>query len=310
MSNTLEKMQAAGIADDDTGTTDPLPESGELVLEDDLDPDAVVADGEGEGTMVLAGDDQDHHRVEVPKKTLSQLRRTRREARDDAAQQHSENDDLRAELQALKKATLKKPSYVDFTTDADFEAALLEYHAIAGDSQAAPAPSRRVAAAPAARAQPAQGPDFSEDVNAHIDRAEALGVDLTKFAQAERAVRTTMGDMVTDAIISAVGPGSEKAVMILGSRPAELAKVQQLLAEDPTGLRVVSHLTRLASKATVRKKTISDAPRATRSPQGDGQQVAAAAGPYEKRLAKADKTGDVQAMVKIRREARQAGVKL
>jgi hypothetical protein len=309
MSNTLEKMQAAGIADDDTGTTDPLPESGELVLADDPNPDAVVADGDGEGTMVLAGDDQSHQRVEVPKKTLSQLRRTRREARDDAAQTHSENDELRAELQALKKATLKKPSYTDFGTDAEFEAALLQYHAIAGDSHAAPAQPRR-AAAPAARAQPAQGPDFSEDVNAHVDRAEALGVDLTKFAQSERAVRTTLGDMVTDALISAVGPGSEKAVMILGSRPAELAKVQQLLAADPSGLRVVSHLTRLASKASVRGKTISDAPRATRSPQGDGQQVAAAAGPYEKRLAKADKTGDVQAMVKIRREARQAGVKL
>jgi hypothetical protein len=92
MSNTLEKMQAAGIADDDGEPTTLPTESGDLVLEDDLDPDAVVADGEGEGTMVLAGDDQSHQRVEVPKKTLSQLRRTRREARDDAAQQHSEND--------------------------------------------------------------------------------------------------------------------------------------------------------------------------------------------------------------------------
>jgi hypothetical protein len=303
MSKTLEKMQAAGLADGDEGVTALTDTDAELELVTDDEPNGVVPDGEEEGTIALVGDDQDHSRVEVPKKTLSQLRRTRREAREQVQQKDSENSELRAELDALKKATLKKPMYTDFATDEAFEAALLEYHSLTS-SQRPPAQ-----ATPAARPHKVQGPDFSAEVNAHIDRAEALGVNLDKFAQADRAVRTTLGDPVVDAIIASVGAGSEKALMLIGSNPTKLAEVQQMLTDDPTGLRVVSHLARLAATSTVRKKAISDAPRATRSPTG-GLAVSAEAGPYNKRLAKAEKSGDVQGMVEIRREARKAGVTL
>jgi hypothetical protein len=297
---TLEKMQAAGLADEEEELTPSLEPEAELELEVDPDPEGVVPEGEEEATLVLADDEQGHQgRVDVPKRTLSELRRTRREARAGEAQANSENDGLRAELAALKKATLKKPRYVDFTTDEAFESALLEYHTLADPAPRA-APRRAQAPAPQQ-----QGPDFSEDVNAHLDRAEKLGVNLQKFVQAESAVRTTLGDLVTDAIISSVGEGSEKAIMLIGSRPAELAKVQQLLASDPSGLKVVSHLTRMAAKASVKGKTISGAPRPSRSPTG-GSIPSATSKAFAKEEAKLEKSGDVQGMVELRRAARKA----
>ena len=303
---TLEKMQAAGLADDDGELTSPEETEAELELETEQDPDAVVAEGEGEATLSLADDDdeQGHQgRVEVPKSTLSQLRRTRREAREQADQANSENADLRRRLDTLTKATLKKPQYVDFATDAEFESALLEYHAIAGQAQP-PAAAQPRQPAEQRQAQ-AQGPDYSDDVNAHLDRAEKLGVNAGKFVQAERAVRTTLGDNVTDAIISSVGPGSEKAIMVIGSRPAEMAKVQQLLASDPSGLKAISHITRLASKITVKGQTISGAPRVTRSPTG-GSVPLADSQEFAKKEKALEKRGDVQGLVNLRRAARKA----
>ena len=295
---TLEKMQAAGLVDDDEVLTGTEETEAELVLDEDDELEAVVAEGEEDEDDGHAGGDPDHQgRVEVPKKTLSQLRRTRREAREQVASKDSELEAMRRELQELKKATLKKPQYVDFASDDAYEAALLEYHALTRDSAPAAQHPRQQAAAQR------QAPDFSDDVNAHLDRAEKLGVNLDRFAQADRAVRTVLGDMVTDAIISSVGPGSEKAMLLIGTRPAELAKVQQLLASDPSGLKVVSHLTRMAAKATVKGKTISGAPKPTRTPSGGG---ALSPSKFAKEEARLEKAGDVQGLVNLRREARKA----
>lgn len=301
---TLEKMQAAGIADDDTEVQPTEEDSvGELVLDDEPKDEAVVAEDLDDPTDETADGGQNRQRVEVPKATLSQLRRTRREARQQVEEKDHELNALRGELNTLKKAVLKKPQYADFTSDEAFEKALLEYHALTGDTPPAPAaqPQRRQ---PPAQA-PSQGPDFSAEVNEHLDRAEALGVDLAKFAQAERAVRTTLGDLVTDALIASIGDGSEKAVMLIGSKPDELARVQRLLAEDKSGLKVVSHLTRLAARASVKgKPKVSGAPKPSRSPNGGGNAMTPSA--FDKKMDGLEKKGDVQGMVELRRAQRKA----
>ena len=297
---TLDKMAAAGLLDDDEEQTTPNESEIELVLDDDETDEAVVAEEDESEDDGQPGDEQDHQgRVEVPKKTLSQLRRTRREAREQSAAKDGELEALRAQVQNLQKATLKKPQYVDFNSDDAFEAALLEYHAMTVGSLPAPA-QQHPQGGPAQR----PAPDFADDVNAHLDRAEKLGVNLDKFAQADRAVRSTLGDPVTDALISSVGRGSEKAMMIIGSRPAELAKVQQLLASDPSGLKVVSYLTRIAAKSNVRGKTISGAPPPTRSPSGGGGGLSPSA--YAKKEAALEKANDTAGLVKLRRDQRRA----
>jgi hypothetical protein len=310
MVDTLEKMQAAGLADDEPELTPQEETEVELVLEGETEPEAVVAEGDDDTTIELQGDDQDHpKRVEVPKRALSELRRTRREAREQVVQRDAELDSMRAEMQELRQIqvqNLKKPLYADFIDDASYDTALLQYHQQAGSLQ----PQQEQAQGQQYdQRQPSQQPDMSDAINAHIDRAEKLGVKPDKFIAAERTVRSVVGDMVTDALITHVGIGSEKAMMILGTRPQELARVQQLLASDPTGLSAVSHVARLAERAKVNKKTISDAPRPTVSPSG-GAIVTGDQSKYAKQSEKAEKAGDVQKMVDIRRAARKAGVTL
>lgn len=297
MVDTLAKMQAAGLVDEEEELTTPDEAETELVLEEDAEPEAVVAEEEAGATIELQDDTQGRPSVEVPKRTLSELRRTRREAREQVSQKDAQLEEMRQQLQNLQQATLKKPQYADYPDDASYEAALLQYHSVAsqGQPQAQPQPT----------AQPQVGPDFSEQINAHIDRAEKLGVSADEFLNAEDTVRSVLGNEVTDALIAAVGPGSEKAIMVMGSRAQELQRVQQLLANDRTGLSVVSHVTRLGERARVNKKTISGAPAPTRSPSGGGH-IPSSDAEYEKQMAKLEKAKDAQGMFELRRARRKA----
>lgn len=295
--NTLKDMQEAGLADADGELTIPKgDENPEIDVE--LDPDAVVADGEGEAEIVL-GDAQDAPKDELEpglKRTLSHLRRDRRELRGENAGLSSENTALKARLDQLTAATLKKPRYVDFPTDDAYEAALLQYHAITGGQQPKPKqpnPPRQQ-----------QAPDFSKSINAHYERAEKLGVNLAKFETAERNVRTQIGDVLTDALIDAVGVGSEKAVMLLGTNKKAFDELKSLLSSDPTGLKATTYLGRLAERARVTKSRVSGAGKPTRSPTGAGAIVPM--GTLEKKLEAAEKTGDPNKMFKARRAISKA----
>jgi hypothetical protein len=305
MATTLEKMQAAGLEVDDAEPTTPTEaiDEPELVLDDD--DSAVVADESEEGTLVLQGEEQPHPRkVEVPKQTLSELRRTRREAREQVAEKDSELQQLRQEMAELRRTVTPRPKYADFRSDEDYEAAVIAYHQQVGKREEAP----QQAQAPQRPNQPAQAqaPDYSDAVNAHIDRVEKLGVSATQYKQADQSVRAVFGDSVTDALIASVGEGSEIAMLAMGTRPEELAKVQRLLMDDPTGLKTVAYLGRLSARASFKsKKTISDAPSPTRSPTGGGH-LSANAKAFQKKLDAAEKAGDVQQMVTLRRQQRQA----
>ena len=296
MSNTLQKMVEAGLAEEEELTSSE-PEA-ELEIEADDEPEAVVAEEEEEAEIVL-GDEQDAPKKELEpglKKTLSHLRRDRRELRQEKAALSEENEALKARLDALEDATLRKPKYTDYATDEAYETALLQFHA-AKSRREQPAPQAQPAAA-----QP-QTRDFTDSVNAHYERAEKLGVNAGKFEAAERNVRSRLGDVLTDALIDAVGEGSEKAIMLIGTNAAEFDAVQSLLSSDPTGLKAVGRLNRLAERAKVTKPRVSGAPKPTRSPAGGGKVSVSA---LDKKLAKAEKSNDANAMFKLRREKRKA----
>ena len=298
MSNTLQKMVEAGLAEEEELTSSE-PEA-ELEIEAEDEPEAVVAEEEDEAEVVL-GDEQDapKDRSEPSggvKATFAHLRRDRRELRQERSALSEENQALKARLDALEDATLRKPKYTDYATDEAYETALLQFHA---------AKSRREQQAPQAQpaaAQP-QTRDFTDSVNAHYERAEKLGVNAGKFEAAERNVRSRLGDVLTDALIDAVGEGSEKAIMLIGTNAAEFDAVQSLLSSDPTGLKAVGRLNRLAERAKVTKPRVSGAPKPTRSPAGGGKVSVSA---LDKKLAKAEKSNDANAMFKLRREKRKA----
>jgi len=297
--STLEKMQAAGeeVNDDELTPQTELTDEPELVLEGESD--AVVADGSDDDTLVVQGDEQPHHnKVSVTKQQLSKLRRTRREAREAAAEKDTELQRMSQELAELRRAVTPKPQYTDFATDAEYEQALLAYHQQVGNRQAVERPNVQATA-------PQQ--DHSDAVNAHLDRVESLGVPAQTYLQADATVRQTFGDDITDALIASVEDGSEKAILALGSRPAELAAVQRLLIEDRSGLRAASYLGKLAARTSFKsKKTISGAPNPSRSPVGGSSHSGLSESAYQKKMAAAEKAGDTQAMVDLRRAQRKA----
>ena len=309
MVDTLAKMRMAGHVDEDEELTTPAEETGpesetELVLED---VGHVEEESEEEDAH---GDEQDAPtRKEKPKKsvqqTLGHLRRQRRELRQDNAgltQDNAsltqENASLRAELDMLKDAVLKKPRSIDYDNDDDYEAALLRYHRVKGESSA----PRPVQQRPNEPQQQAPAMDFTDAVNAHYDRAEALGVDASKFEAAEKSVRGKLGDVLTDALIDAVGEGSEKAIMVLGTNPREFGEFESRLRGDPSGTKAVAYLGKLAERTRVTKRKRSESPKPTRTPAGGSSGVNAA----ERKLEKAEKSGNTQAIFRATRELRKA----
>lgn len=296
--DTLAKLIEHGEAETDEHLTNANTEEVELI-DDEIESEAVVAEDEEESEITLEGEQQDSlDTVAIPKKTLSKLRRQKREAKQAASESSDELARMREELNAVKKAAIKKPSYLDFNTEEDYDAAMRQYQNLSGDTKPATAPK--------AETSPVL-PDFAEAVNAHYDRAEKLGINLDKFAQSEKVVRENLGDMATDALIDAVGVGSEKVVAHLGSNSKSLQQVITLLTNDPTGMKAVGHLNRMAERLKVSKKSISRAPSASKSPSGS---ATAPLSSLQKQYAKAEKSNDVNLMFKLRRQARKDGQKL
>ena len=106
-------------------------------------------------------------------------------------------------------------------------------------------------------------------------------------------------------LLDTIGEGSEKLAYYLGSNSEALAKVKQLMQEDPRGFKANTWLTKSALKLTRKNTHISKAPEPDEPLQGDGSTVSAT------RLQEQyDKETDVSKLVNLRREARKLGVTL
>ena len=105
-------------------------------------------------------------------------------------------------------------------------------------------------------------------------------------------------------LLDAVGEGGEKAAIYVGSKPDELERVKGLLAEDPTGLKAIAHLTRIATRKPAQRKT-SKAPEPDQPLRGDGGTASA-----RKLQAQYDKESDPMKLMRLRKKARELGVKL
>lgn len=326
MVDRLAKIEAAVSELEGEEPTTPEPTEEELVFEGDAEPEAVVAEGEEETPEQSQEGNEDPHRVSIPTAKLTKLRRRAQGAESQATGLASENAELKrmleqqgAQISALTQ-TVKKPQYTDFATEAEFEGALLQWHNLNSGAQAAPVAQQPQQAAPP-QAQPPQPQDFNPAVNAHYDRAEQTkGINLEKFQVAEQNLRgaiasvmggsAQLGSQVTDAVIASFGEGSEVAVYMIGQSPAKLAKVKQLLAEDPNGFQLTRYMQSIVDGTRPRSKTISNAPPPTRSPTGGAAAPAAVSSALQKKYDKADKAGDATALFKIQREAKKQGVTL
>ncbi len=126
----------------------------------------------------------------------------------------------------------------------------------------------------------------------------------TLLRQSVDAVAPGSGDVFVDSLLSRLGDGSEKVVMSMSRNPAHLAKFQQSLRDDPTGISAAAFLGELRGRFSS-GKTVSRAPRPG-TPLAGGQGGSASA--EKKRYAAAHKAGNRQQAFSIRRAAAKRGI--
>ena len=163
-------------------------------------------------------------------------------------------------------------------------------------------------------AQVAQQQEFvkqqSVAVDAHYSRAEQLAkankIDAEVYQRSDLSVRTAISDDVAEALISKMGPGSEKVMFNLGRNPQRLNKLQTMLKEDPTGLSAMGFLGELKAELTPPKRK-TNAPAPARTAKG-GANTSVPGKAMLKKYQAAHKSKNMNEAFSIRRAAKKAGV--
>lgn len=144
---------------------------------------------------------------------------------------------------------------------------------------------------------------FSKDNNVNVDRvANALDKATSEIDEA------TGIDGALTTLLDSVGDGSEKVAYYIGTNEGAMAKVKQLLQEDPNGFKAIAYMTRQAEKLRPKHtKQVSKAPEPDEPLKGDSSKGSAQSNKVQ---AMWDKADTPQKMMEARKKARELGVKL
>lgn len=255
----------------------------------------------------------------VPAKKHSLLRKELRATEAEAEAVKQENERLKQQLAQLESGvrpaeTLKVPTLEECDFDPDVHAQkLAEYSQKLVENKL----RERESTQAATTQQLQQKQKIDSEVNKHYERAEALiaqgKISSDNFQAAELLVRkafaessTVDPDFMTDYFISVVGDGSEKVIAHLGINAAALSKLKETLKDDPSGLRTAAYLGSLNEKfksATVNK--LSNAPKPDAAVKGTAN---VSSGSERSAYLKAEKSGDIGAMMAARRAAKTKGI--
>lgn len=211
--------------------------------------------------------------VEVPVQNLAKLRQQRRESREEAERLAALNAELMQRLSLQAKTA--EPDEMPTLESCGFDEAVHRTEMskwtqkqLAGQFEAIE--EKRRQAHEASQRQQA----VESEVMAHYSRVSAAGLTEAEYIPAEKKLRDTFGDSAIDHMIAAIGEGSEKVIFHLGINQTELAKVEELVRKDPSGLRAMAYIGSLNSKlqSSPPQKKISQAPGADRPlASGSGQ---------------------------------------
>lgn len=210
--------------------------------------------------------------VEVPVQKLAKLREQRRTEREEKERLQKQNEDLMRQLSLMGSGQKQdQPAVVPTLESCDYDegkyqAALVQYQNQTLEQKLQEIERNRLQQQ---RAQLMQQ-QLEQSVSEHYQRVESLGVTVEEFYPAEKTLRDAFGDVAVDQLIDAIGEGSEKVVYHLGLNQAERDKVAALVQQDPTGLKAMTYIGRLASKLAAEppQKKISQAPAADRPVSG------------------------------------------
>jgi hypothetical protein len=323
MANTLEKMQAAGLVEPEETNAEVLEVDVEALEAnsedntpaentDDIDASLAADDDEFDGfeleddEKAPSKEDKKQYAWKNVKQKVKTAKAEAKASNQRAEVAESEVSVLRKQVALLAQGQMKKPDMIDYDSQDEFLRDMNKYARVMQIAQPQQVTDKQVQDA-YPTAQPAyDDSQHAEALDAHYARAEKSGLDSEKFANAERKVRETHGDMITDKVVDILGEGSEKVMYVLGTNEAALTKFNGLMASDESGFKAIAYLTELKLKVKPKRRTKSAAPEPDRAAKGASVTNTA----LQKQFDKADKAGDAGEMLKLRRQARKAGVKL
>lgn len=229
----------------------------------------------------------------------------------------SEVEALRAEIEKLKanpaptQEVQALPKLEDFDYDQERHAqAVAEYYAHQFDNKV-----QSVAETQAKqRAQEQALQQLKDSVDQHFERAAKLvqdnGINPEVYQSADLAVRQSVetimpgkGEQVVDALIANLGDGSEKTMYFLGRNAGKLQQFQNLLAQDPSGIKAAIFLGNVHAEVTLPKKISSKAPPPAKQINGDASRVSESAMLKKYKAAKT-----AQDAYNIKKQAKAAGL--
>jgi len=260
-----------------------------------------------------------------PKFTDSDVAAVRRKYQAKAAETAAENDQLRAEVEELKKIVksapqtqpvtpANKPKRVDFEDEDEYIEALTDYKiSVARGSDKASEDAKA-----AKTRQQEQAEKVAKAVDAHYLRAvklaEKSGIKEEAYQSADLNVRRSIndvfpggGDVITDALISSLGEGSEKVFYNIGVNPSRRAKLTELLREDNSGIKAATFLGELKAQLNAPSKRESAAPAPADQISGDVTNGNNKARDLREKYRKAHEKGDLQTAFNIKKDAKAAG---
>lgn len=260
-------------------------------------------------------DDSQEDKEEKPTKFLKAKKKLKGELK----QKNDELEALKAEIEALKnKPTqskpneLKRPDPLDFESDEEYNLALDDYTIKLFEARQKQDQS--------AQQQQKVMERIQADADAHYERAAKLmeesGISVEKYKAADTKLREAIeavfpqrGDVYTDMLLGSCGEGSEKVGYYIGNNESARLKFQELLREDPNGIKAAMYLgeqkQRLSNTNT--KKVRSKAKPPAPNPTGDSNSNSSEA-VLRKKYKEAHKKGDGQNAFNIKREARKSGI--
>ncbi len=162
--------------------------------------------------------------------------------------------------------------------------------------------------------------EIEKETDAHYTRVAALSKKNPKLnaelcKAADMRVRLALdsvypqgGDVVTDRLISTLGPGSENVIVHLGLKPSKLAHLVELFKKDTSGILGATYLGTLKAELKAPVPKVSNAPEPQDEIRGDNQRGTGMGGKMKKDWEAAHKSGDTQLAISIRRKAQNAKV--
>jgi len=285
-----------------------------------LDEDGNPIEPEPEPWMKEEGDgeqDPDDPSKQVP---VGKFVSVKRKLRGQITERDEEIEKLKrenAELAKLKpkpETVLVRPKKDDFDTDEEFDEALDKYN----QSRTTEAINKTRLEDQKKTEQAQAQEKLTEAVDGHYERAATLieesGITAEVYKAADTTVRKAveaitpnLGDMIVDQVISILGDGSEKVLYYLGRNKAALAKFQNLLATDKSGMKAAVYLGQEKQRLTNPIKPRSNAPDPATNIKGD-EPLTGAEARFKKKYNAAHAKNNLQAAYNAKKEARVAGV--